>query len=73
MLGAADLRGGTRRAVARRSAGAGGPHRQARAAARPCSDSGIDEAMAAIRRDKKVVHGTLHYVLATGIGTDRRR
>ena len=25
--------------------------------------------MAAVRRDKKVVHGTLHYVLATGIGT----
>ena len=29
----------------------------------------IDEAMAAVGRDKKVVHGTLHFVLATGIGT----
>ena len=33
------------------------------------NDLSIDEAMAAVRRDKKVVHGTLHYVLATGIGT----
>jgi 3-dehydroquinate synthase len=32
-------------------------------------DLSIDEAMAAIRRDKKVVHGTLHFVLATGLGT----
>jgi 3-dehydroquinate synthase len=33
------------------------------------NDLSIDEAMAAVRRDKKVVHSTLHYVLATGIGT----
>ena len=32
-------------------------------------DLSIDEAMAAIRRDKKVVHGTLHFVLAISIGT----
>jgi 3-dehydroquinate synthase len=31
-------------------------------------DLSIDEAMAAVRRDKKVLHGTLHFVLATGIG-----
>jgi len=33
------------------------------------NDLSLDEAMAAVKRDKKVVHGTLHYVLATGIGT----
>ena len=32
-------------------------------------DLSIDEAMAAIGRDKKVVHGKLHFVLATGVGT----
>ena len=68
MLGAADLAAGARRAVTRRSGGARRPHRQARSAA-GVNDLSIDEAMAAVRRDKKVVHGTLHYVLATGIGT----
>jgi 3-dehydroquinate synthase len=32
-------------------------------------DLSIDDAMAALGRDKKVVHGRLHYVIATGIGT----
>jgi 3-dehydroquinate synthase len=32
-------------------------------------DLAVGEAMAALGRDKKVVHGRLHYVIATGIGT----
>jgi 3-dehydroquinate synthase len=32
-------------------------------------DLGIESAIEAIRRDKKVLHGRLHYVIATGIGT----
>jgi 3-dehydroquinate synthetase len=32
------------------------------------TDLPADELIAAVRRDKKVVHGTLHFVLATSIG-----
>jgi 3-dehydroquinate synthase len=32
------------------------------------ADLGVPEMIAAMRRDKKVVHGRLHFVLATGIG-----
>ncbi len=33
------------------------------------SDLSIPEVIAAVKRDKKVVDGTLHFVIATGIGT----
>jgi 3-dehydroquinate synthase len=33
------------------------------------NDLGIGDALEAIRRDKKVLHGRLHYVIATSIGT----
>jgi len=32
-------------------------------------DLRVDDAMTALGRDKKIVHGRLHYVIATGIGT----
>ena len=35
----------------------------------PVGDLPIPEVLEAVRRDKKVVHGRLHFVLATGIGT----
>jgi 3-dehydroquinate synthase len=35
----------------------------------PVGDLSIKEAMEAIRHDKKIVSGTLHYVLCTGIGS----
>ena len=68
MLGAADLaaaRGGLSRDDQAALAGLIGKLGPLPAV----NDLGIDEAMTAVRRDKKVVHGTLHYVLATGIGT----
>jgi 3-dehydroquinate synthase len=34
----------------------------------PISDLGIPEILQAVRRDKKVVHGTLHFVIAIEIG-----
>jgi 3-dehydroquinate synthase len=34
----------------------------------PVADLPITEVLEAVRRDKKVVHGRLHFVLATGIG-----
>lgn len=34
----------------------------------PVNDLLMDEILAAVRRDKKVVHGQLHFVLPTGIG-----
>jgi 3-dehydroquinate synthase len=35
----------------------------------PVGDLSIKEVMEAIRHDKKVVNGTLHFVLCTGIGS----
>jgi 3-dehydroquinate synthetase len=35
----------------------------------PVGDLSIKDMMEAIRHDKKVVNGTLHYVLCTGIGS----
>mgnify|MGYP003338567204 FL=1 len=35
----------------------------------PVHDLPIDDILAAVRRDKKVVDGRLHFVLATGIGS----
>ena len=35
----------------------------------PVGDLSTREALEAVRHDKKVVHGTLHYVLCTGIGS----
>jgi 3-dehydroquinate synthase len=37
----------------------------------PIGDLSIIEVMAAIRRDKKVVHGRLHFVLSTAIGVTK--
>ena len=35
----------------------------------PVGDLSMKEALEAIRHDKKIVNGTLHYVLCTGIGS----
>jgi 3-dehydroquinate synthase len=35
----------------------------------PVADLSIRETLEAMKRDKKVVNGTLHYVLSTGIGS----
>jgi 3-dehydroquinate synthetase len=34
----------------------------------PIGDLSIAAVLEAVRRDKKVVHGTLHFVLATAVG-----
>ena len=68
MLVAAEICGGARRHARRRSPGAGkiimklGP-------LPPVGDLSTREVLEAVRHDKKVVNGTLHYVLCTGIGT----
>ena len=74
MLVAAEVAVATQRLARRRSRRAGGAHPAARAAAvhrRP----GLAEMLEAMRRDKKVVDGRLHYVLATSVGhtSGRRR
>ena len=35
----------------------------------PVADLPIDDVLLIIRRDKKVVDGTLHFVIATGLGS----
>ena len=67
MLAAADLERGARRAGRTRAPGAGAAHRAARSAAGG-RRSDVDEVLEAIRRDKKVVNGRLHFVLAIEIG-----
>ena len=39
----------------------------------PVGDLSMKEVLDAIRRDKKVVNGTLHYVLCNGIGSWTKR
>ena len=67
MLGAADIARARGVLPADRPAGARGPHRKL-GSLPAVSHLSRQAVLEAVRRDKKVVHGKLHYVLATAIG-----